>query len=130
MTPFQVYWFTRLDGLISLLDGLQMALVLLTVVLGFTAAGMYCYAVDNCDTEEFVKSNFFKKLVFYIKLCVVLAFTTAVTSRLIPTKQEAAVIYLLPKICNSEIAQELPGDLKSLYDMAKEYLKSLAPEKK
>jgi uncharacterized membrane protein len=138
MTTMQVYMFTRLDHLIGLLQFWGSTLIAVSIMLVVALVGYWrmhqdtkSYRGGDADAkaeEQYVSITKAGKKVARRMFCT--GVFLCVSCALIPTKQEAAVIYLLPKICNSEIAQELPGDLKSLYDMAKEYLKGLAPEKK
>jgi hypothetical protein len=141
MTSFQVYMFTRLDHLIGLLQFWGPFCTWVGSLLFLLSVFILPICVRAANTTERsgytppeVKPTSKRQLKFMkscdrttLRLLLLGVFFCFITP-LIPTKQEAAVIYLLPKICNSEIAQELPGDLKSLYDMAKEYLKSLAPK--
>ena len=143
MTPMQVYLFTRLDHLIALLQFWGPFFTWIGAVLFVLSVFILPLCMKAVNTTEgagyhgppTVKKTSKRQLKF-MKRCdrvalrlLLLGIFFCFMTPFIPTKQEAAVIYLLPKICNSEIAQELPGDLKSLYDMAKEYLKSLAPAK-
>jgi len=105
MTEWQIYWWLKLDDI-------QGVLVVIGV-LGFcgclfTWIGYFLNDIQN------IKALIIATIVISL-ICIVATF--------MPSSKQYALIRVLPAITNSEIAKEVPADLKELYDMAKKYLK-------
>lgn len=113
ITPMQVYWITRLDGINEFL--IIMAFILFLVLVGIIIS-------RNIDDKKI-----WDKTTFKLSFIAIILFFLAV---FIPTTKEMVTIYMLPKIANSQMVQELPDDMKNLKLMALEYLKDqLSPKK-
>lgn len=111
ISAWMIYWITRLDE-ISI--ALTMSLVAMIIVCAF-AAFVYCIS-------EFKESGA-KKLAYGLLPWIV---GVALVNTFIPNTKQAAAMYVLPAIVNSEAVQELPGELTTL---AREWLQELRPKK-
>lgn len=107
ITPETIYWITRLDGLQTILTAVAVICVILTVVL----------LLEACIENKF-------KLFKYVKYTVSIGVLSTILALLVPSTDEVMVIYGLPKLVNSEIAQEVGGDIPELYKMSKELMKA------
>lgn len=108
ISPWTVYWVTRLDSI-------QLALAFLA---GITASVGTVYAY--CNFLDLRRRP--RKVWAIVALFVFLT----VGAMLTPSTKEACAIYLIPKIANSESVQEIGGDIETL---AKEWLEELRPKK-
>lgn len=108
MSTFFVYLWTRLSVLIGFSITTIIAIITLTIV--FT---MYSIGEDSDINVRFLKS----------KITIILASISILILLFVPSKKDAAVIYVLPKIANSEIVQSIPEDLTELYKVGIKELK-------
>ena len=108
-----MYWFTRLDNLHELFCT-------------FTAFSAFFLMISTFFTiidEPIVTRKYF---VFAI---AALLFATS-GAILIPTQKEAAAIYLIPKIANSEQVSSVTNDAYSIIRLKlKEYLNDISKKK-
>lgn len=121
ITPTQMYWLTRLDGINQALG--MLLLIILLVCSAMTIIGMMLRA-DNCerDTEYDTGKKLHKAAIWLV--CPFLL--TLVCYVLTPTTREAAAIVVVPAIANSEKVQDIGN---GLYDLCVEWLDALKPEK-
>jgi hypothetical protein len=119
MTGWDVYWIMRLDGLHS---GFCAASTLLTLAfLGLLfLRGM---SREDGDKETAECAGRWMRPAFWS------AVAFAALALFTPTTKEAAAIYILPRIVNSEIiSKDLPTDAAELYKLAVAAVKEkLAP---
>lgn len=122
ITPWTIY-------LITLLGDVRVAARLLTVVGAAVVALQVLYAClcfdvamnDGTVIEKLKEmKGFFKKVVAATAVC------GAITI-LVPSSTTLAAMYVLPAVVNSELVQELPGEL---VELARGYVKSLIEEQK
>ena len=107
MSAFEVYC-------ILILDNVSLGLSLLAV--GGSLPLIVLWVVLNSEQVE----GRFKVLIPF----TVLWAACFVFSVFIPNTKQAAMIFVAPKIINSEFMQEdLPAETRELYELAKEYLK-------
>ena len=108
MTWWQMYLFTRLDALSTF--G-QVTGVLFGVLTIFWLV-FYGASVPTCEGDE--DSKQIRKQLNSTRWIYKIAILSILLGVLTPSKSDIAMIYIVPKIANSEIAQELPEDLKML----------------
>ena len=112
LTWWQVYLWTRLDGIRSLFI---IGVVILLI-------GLFFYVVILADSSydwEDIKKWFFLQLslgVLFLLLSVA-----------IPSKEDFALIYVLPKIVNNEKVQQIP---EKFLDVANKKLDEMLDKKK
>ena len=120
ITPMQLYWITRLDGL-CILFIIAMSLFLLAAgvfaIAGFVEGG----SVLSDDSDETSKRYFRWSL----KSCIV-GLTILTLGCFVPSTKEMAAIVVVPRIANSESVQEIGG---KIVDLATAWLEELAPKK-
>ena len=124
MSPWTVYWITRLDSLI-VIEGVLLAIgvvVLFASILTFSfnrieAANRNTYNKEQCLAYASQAKQYLKWLV---PTCAVLTLACAFT----PDTRQMAAIYIIPAITSKE-AQKEAGDI---YDLAKKYLKKQAKD--
>ena len=65
-----------------------------------------------------------------LKRFIVFPILLIVLHHMLPTTKEMAVIYVIPKITNSNFVNEtLPAEMKDIYSMAKEWMKETIVDK-
>lgn len=118
ITPWNLYWITRLDGIKDFIHGLT-GITALLLFTGAVAIGAYCGCREKWPRTSIIE----------IVCLVLLAFASGVTGNavetLVPTTKEMATIVVLPRIANSETVQEIGNDVKAL---AKEWVLKLKQE--
>jgi hypothetical protein len=126
MTSMQMYWLLKLDDIRSFLEegGAFITALSVFAVLAWGFIPMF-NALEDCDDTRIAKC---KKTA---GKCVVLVFVWLMlyctVYMLMPTTKQAAMIYCVPKIVNSEWANEtLPNEAKELYGLAKSWLREKA----
>lgn len=117
LTPSDVYWITRLDNFGCI--GWIVIFICIVVAVCFIVNTDW-EALDNEKSYAYEDSRLKLK---YIKRCgLVLAVTVGILA-FIPSTKEAAMMYALPKVVNSEVVKE---DIPELYELgikaAKEWL--------
>ena len=113
MTEFEVYLWLMLDNLKvggGVFGTISAVIIAVTVIM---------IAVNVAD-----KTFSSKSLLLYIILLPILIISLSITM-LIPDSKQYAVIKIFPKIVNSNIAKEIPDDMRDIYLMAKEYMKEV-----
>ena len=105
MSSGMIYWITRLDGINSAVNIFAWVLLLGTIT---------TYIVRAVKEEDWS----LKKLT---SITVLVCATTC----FVPTTKEMAMIYVVPNLVNSELAQEIPEDMKVIKDMAVEKIKDM-----
>lgn len=122
ITPWTIYLITLLGDVrvaAGLLTSVGAAVVVLQVLY---ACLCYDVAMNNGTVIEKLKEmkGFFKKVVAGTAVC------GAITI-LVPSSTTLAAMYVLPAVVNSELVQELPGEL---VELARGYVKNLIEEQK
>jgi hypothetical protein len=122
MEWWHVYLFTRLDGLRNAADPIAFISLFFLIMSGLAIAIFH----EDIDTEL----PCLKKAV--IGLAVVCSFSSFIMLA-VPTQKEAAAIYLLPKLANSDFAKEagqIPTDAAKLMRMKLEaWIAEMDPKK-
>ena len=119
MTHFEIYLLTRLDSVdcaFAIIFGITLIPLFLSVFafINGKAAG--------CEERVGIAKKGIVRCVLVIGCCMFLDI-------LIPSTKEAAFIYAVPKMMNSEIAKELPSEMKEIKDLALEYVREQLAEK-
>ena len=110
ITPWTLYWITRLDGISGFFFGFVIASMFLTVV-------SICLYVDAAKGEK--KINLFK---FSIPLLII----SILGLLLIPTTKEMISVLVVPKIVANERIQGIPDKFLTLAD---EWMEEMRPKK-
>ena len=126
ITSETIYWLTRLDYIQGLFIGFSclsgFAVLMLCIA---------CHSVWECTYKE-EEYKLFWRLVRYtvIMFCVMCTCIFGVVFT--PNTNEMCMIYVVPKIVNSDFVQEdLPKDAREIYDLAKQaVVKQLTGEEK
>lgn len=101
MSEWEVYWWLKLSDFRGIL------------MIGSSLIGSAIFAGALIPTPEKPR-----RLFWLLPLLPLL-----ITGFVLPSTQQYAVIKVLPKIVNSDFAQEAVGDARMIYDVAKNYLK-------
>jgi len=116
LTMTQMYWLTRLDGIIvfaTMVMATSCILLIMSTVFGIIA---------NIDGEDGMTN-------FAIRILKVL-FPTFIISTIfavfVPTTKEMALIYVAPKLVNSSIVRE---DIPKIYELGVDKLKEIISKK-
>jgi len=109
MNWFIVYLFLKLDALESLCFGIALILSILLFVFFLLSIVWTADAHgEEHKRREEEKDKFFAKF-FYKKLYISVFVICILLTTFLPSTQEFAVIYLLPKIVNNEQIQQIPN---------------------
>lgn len=121
MNWFEIYLWTRLNAI----NGIFLAIEILSLtILTKTMVAYYCVQYDNKKYNLTYYKEKEKKhqdqireeaLHFWRKIAGILAIVSTLILILLPTKEDVAVMYVAPKIMNSEIVKEIPKDLTDIY---------------
>jgi hypothetical protein len=109
ISPWTIYWVTRLDRL-NTLAGLTAAAA---VVVATAAAFTWFMLVDTMSVERALAAK-------VLKAALPVALVAMLAACSIPTTKEMSAILVIPKIVNNEKVQEEAGEL---YSLAKDYLR-------
>lgn len=134
ISAWTIYWFIKLDAIINIMGGLGfvsiMTCIIVLCAVVFIAAiradispGYYLNKEQaDAKIEKLTKYlNYWTKL---FKRLIIFPFIFIILSNMLPTTKEMAVIYVIPKIANSNFVNEtLPNEMKDIYIMAKEWMK-------
>lgn len=123
MTELQVFWWLKLDSILTFVQIVAfISGLFLVIVLIYTAVG-FCSSVDDEDRIKYKKAHNFLNRILLPTTTVILVLS--VLCVLIPTTKQYTVIKVFPKIVNNEVIQQIPDDLKDMYSIAKEYVKDI-----
>ena len=121
ISAWDVYWIMRLDGIKAGLENLVPLGIILFLFSGIALTGLFV----NYEKEFPVK----KAMRIYIPTVILWIFL-CFSNIFIPTTREAATIFVLPKIANSElVSEEIPKEAREIYGLAKEWFKKAVKEK-
>lgn len=130
VTPWFIYWFTRLDHILSFLNGLSFigGLIIIISLIAFAVSFCILQSVKistGVTTAEQEMVSYINKIAGIV-LAVSFTATTLLNfgSSLIPTTKEMAAIYVVPKILNNEKVQNVGSEF---VDLANVWLKELQP---
>jgi hypothetical protein len=117
MTTMQIYLFTRLDT-INNISIFFMVIGIITVIV-FSIAWLIAYVKFQDDPNMSESTNLYNRkewqgwLNLWAKLTkrfIPFAIVTIFLCIIIPNENEAAAIYLIPKISNNQDIQKIPND--------------------
>jgi phage-related holin len=115
MSPLLIYLIFNLASFGSLF----VALATLLILVFFILADFYLMEQDERNNEKKIKNmKFYKK---YAKICLTLFFICALIATLIPDTKTACMMYVIPKITQSE---QFKKDVPEIYNLAIESLKN------
>ena len=121
MTHFEMYLFTRLDNLCTVLCVTAFSLIVVLILLSIF------YGVSRMDRHDDVA----EKCLQGVKKTLLPAIVFVLLAVAVPTQKEAAAIYLIPKLVNNEQVQDIAGkSLDILTLKLNEWVADLTPAKK
>ena len=113
MSAWNLYWLLMLDGITK-------AFMVAAVVSGVAAvlsAVAFSDMANDGDKDAKLAAKWFR-------VCAITCGVFVVAFTLTPSTKQAAVIFVAPKLANSEFVNEtLPTEAKELYGLAKAWLK-------
>jgi len=116
MTPWTIYWLTRLDTL----HGSAVAFFVFSCISALVTAFIWAMVLGECpNAEEETVNRTGRKVLRWVILVGAVA---GLLAALIPTTKEMAAIIVVPKVLNNEDVQAMGSDLPKL---AREWLESL-----
>lgn len=126
MSTFMLYLWTRLD----ILFGICVAVIAIAgscgVIFGVGYAANRETALDyGPDSVSAAKANWYKNICKKCLLSVVLALSTIL---LVPNKRDLAIIYVVPKIVQSETMQTISKETPEITRLGLEALKGYLEE--
>ena len=120
MSTLMLYLWTRLD----ILHGICVAVIVIAggcgLISGVGFAANREFAIDYKSDSATTKANWFKSILKKCFLIVVLALLTILT---VPTKKDLAIIYVVPKIIQSETLQTVSKETPEITRLGLEALK-------
>jgi len=124
VTPCQMYWLTRCDGICDLAHTMFMLfLILFTVTALFATVGTVVSFSEPDDEQVYKTANLLRMATFALALCAV--FFGAVKA-FVPTTREMAAILVVPRVANSKTVEDLGRDVVNL---ARDWMQELRPER-
>ena len=121
ISPWTIYWITRLD---ALRDVLQSISALSVIIAAVTLFFMVMIKIDESWDEwgKFCTAFFIPSLILLI--------ISGIGYVAMPSTKEACAIYIIPKIVNNEQVQQVPENaLKFLSSQLEEWVREAAPVK-
>ena len=121
MTSLMIYLWTRLDPILT-------ASVIAAIISGIMSSiGSLCYAIEvssyGADTDD---AKFCK---FIVKKCLPVFIVSVILWVFVPCQKDAAMIYVVPKMAQSEtfntISKETPEITKLALEALKETLQGM-----
>lgn len=112
MTPWQIYWLTRLEPIGNFLHSMAVGLVFLTLVLAFLygiTKFASAEAADKSDDEAVSIAVTSGTKVFI--LGVILSTGSCFGSKLMPSRSDIAIILAGSWVTNNEEMQKLPDNV-------------------
>lgn len=104
MSPWTVYWITRLNSILFV----AMLVLILTVAIAFVMSIRVCAEYDDLDDEEKAKVVQRFSWMALIAVCAVLVLS------LVPSTREACVIYIVPKLAQGVDWSRIPKVVSDL----------------
>ena len=136
ITESNIYWFTRLDKLIHLIDGFSALLTFLSVLVITVTIISYIimkinaqYNYDNhVDRDYATAKSIFGVFRFHAICLVVCSFICNFMLAFIPTQKEYAAMYVIPKITTEQNMDKLKSISTDMFDAACTWIKSISKE--
>lgn len=106
------------------LSEMRVVLIVFFSVLTLASLCLVLHGVYK-DYDSYARENKIIHPVSWRRIILTLAaMTLVVMAILLPNTKQAAIIYVVPKVLNSEFVQnDLTGDMKDLYTTAKDWMK-------
>ncbi len=132
MSWWLIYWITRLDSIRDALEGIMVLGILLSVVGIIIITFMKCFeATGDYARDDKIDNSFFAVLDGinkWVRRIIPITLIFIILTVLTPNLKEAAAIYLIPKMVNNEVVQEIPGDAVKLLQLKlNEWIDDLNP---
>jgi len=102
MSPWLIYFILKLDC-ITALSGIILTISLMAGVLIFLYFSLRCHDEDSAEEQE----NLIKHRNSIIKKILIIIIISFIFFTFIPTTKETALIYIIPKIQNSQAGKSL-----------------------
>jgi hypothetical protein len=129
ITTSQMYWITRLDGIVTLLALLASFLFVMGVIM-LVYGRNECFAVKiwSWDTDKSIadRHKFGRKLYKAGLMMAPVGILLYILLVMVPTTKQMAAIFIVPRIANSEKVQQAGN---RLYDLAVDWMDELKPNK-
>ena len=123
MSAFEIYWLTRMGTFHELFRVFMVISIVITFISVISFFINYSTPLDDGDTEECRNfNNLLKKI---SKISGIVSVIFILLYGLIPSNKEVALIYVVPKITQSDIAKQIPEDLSEIYKSGIEEIKGL-----
>lgn len=119
LTSFDLYWITRLDAIRPACTGILFCGILVGV-------GSFLGLIGG--SIEGVAESWMKTCKWGVCVGIALIIVGASGKVFVPSTKEAAFIWGVPAILNSEAAQVVSEDTKEIYKLGVEYLKDMLKE--
>ena len=129
MTSMQMYWITRLDGIVTLLAVLASFLCVLSVIMFVNGRSERSAVKEwSWDTDKSIaaRHEFGRKLCKASLVTFPASILLYILLVMIPTTKQMAAILVIPRIANSEKVQQVGN---KLYDLAVQWMDELKPKK-
>lgn len=129
ITTSQMYWITRLDGIMTLLALLASFLCVAGAIMLFFGHGeRFAVKQWSWDTDQSIaaRHEFGRKLYKASLVMFPAGIFLYMLLVMIPTTRQMAAILIVPRIANSEKVQQAGN---KLYDLAVEWMDELKPNK-
>ena len=125
MGAWELYWITRLDGL-NVLFGMGITFLVILFFVLFIWRSMLDIDLKYPGVDGYEKA---KILIPFVNVGIIasplLVMALSLALVLMPTTKEMALIYVAPKIINSELTGEIAADMKQIVSLATEKLKNM-----
>lgn len=133
ITSWQIYWITRLDGLVTI--SVAASMLLSIAVVSLLTATIVTYVSSNDDNwSESYRTRNRKYFILWRKICLIsvpFLIISVLSANMIPTTKEFAAIYMIPKIANNEQVQKVPDNaLKLLNSKLEQWISETYKEHK
>lgn len=116
ITTAEIYWLQRLDDI-------QVMFIVVLVVFGIIGIIALLITMVHLFSSDKLDKNDFKYVKRFLATAIIFVVIAASGLVFVPTTEQAAAAYIIPKIANSDLVQEkLPAELKDIYAMCKKYL--------
>lgn len=119
ITPWEMYWLTRLEGIHNV-----SVFALIALLFAFVGAAILYGAALAEDDEDVAR-----KAKASLKAIVSLLVLATAVLVFLPTMKEMAAIKVIPMIANSESVRKLGDVGNNMLDLANEWLLELKPKK-
>lgn len=106
ITSWDIYWITRLDGILSFITTVQIVFIIIFTALATFAP--FWLDEDFVGWEKISKFYSGHKFIFHATILFILCLS--ILNPLIPSTKEAVAIYAMPKVINNEKVQEIPDN--------------------